>query len=96
MLLTDPVVEVIRRELRRVSPDVRIDLEQIREVLSNEVIKREVVEGEKAEETKREIARSAGKALRTVAPRSDGTSPGQAVPDLSPPAPCDGQASPQN
>jgi hypothetical protein len=30
MLQTEPVLEVIRRELRRVSPDVRIDIEQIK------------------------------------------------------------------
>src|SRR5690606_26565154 len=42
MLQTDPVLDVIRRELRRISPDVRIDSDQIRDVLVNEVIKREV------------------------------------------------------
>jgi hypothetical protein len=42
MLLTDPVLEVIRRELRRVSPGVRIDIEQIGAVLSSEVIKRRI------------------------------------------------------
>ena len=41
MLQTEPVLDVIRRELRRVSPDVRIDSEQIKSVLINEVIKRE-------------------------------------------------------
>lgn len=66
MVLSDTVVDVIRRELRRVSPDVRIDGEQIRGVLVNEVLKREVVEGEKAEEAKKKIARSAGNSLRAV------------------------------
>lgn len=66
MLLTGSVVDVVRRELRRVSPDVKIDSDQIREVLINEVIKREVTEGEKAEEARKKIARAAGKALRTA------------------------------
>lgn len=65
MVLADPVVEVIRRELRRLSPDVKIEIDQIRAVLANEVIKREVVEGEKADEARRKIARSAGKPLRS-------------------------------
>jgi hypothetical protein len=64
MLQTDPVVDVIRRELRRVSPDVKIDVEQIRRVLVDEVIKREVLDGEKAEEARKKISRSAAKALR--------------------------------
>jgi hypothetical protein len=64
MVLTDPVVDVIRRELRRVSPDVKIDPEQIRGVLANEVIKREVMEGDKADEAKKKIAKAAKKPLR--------------------------------
>lgn len=64
MLQTDPVLEVVRRELRRLSPNVRIETSQIKEVLVNEVIKREVVEGEKAEVARKKVARSAGKPLR--------------------------------
>jgi Type I restriction enzyme R protein N terminus (HSDR_N) len=64
MLQTDTVLDVIRRELRRVSPDVKIDTDQIRSVLVAEVIKREVLEGEKAEEARKKVARAANKALR--------------------------------
>ncbi len=64
MLQTDPVLEVIRRELRRISPDVRIDVDQIKSVLLNEVIKREVIEGDKADEARKKIAKAAVKALR--------------------------------
>jgi hypothetical protein len=66
MLLTDAVLDVIRRELRRVSPDVKIDSEQIKAVLTGEVIKREVLEGEKAEEARKKIHRAASKALRAI------------------------------
>ena len=44
------MIEVIRRELRRVSPGVRIEAEQVRLVLAAEVLKREVMEGGKADE----------------------------------------------
>ena len=67
MVLSEPVLEVIRRELRRVSPDVRIEIDQIRHVLSSEVLKREVMEGEKADEATKKIARAANKALRAKA-----------------------------
>lgn len=66
MLETDPVLEVIRRELRKMSPDVRIDIEQIKQVLVSEVIKRDVLEGEKAEEARKKISRSAAKAQRAA------------------------------
>ena len=57
MLQTDPVLEVVRRELRRLTPNVRIETGQIKEVLVNEVIKREVVQGEKAEVARKKVAR---------------------------------------
>ena len=65
LVVSSPVLEVLRRELRRISPDVKIDLNQIKLVLTSEVLKREVVESEKTEEARRKIARTAGKLLRT-------------------------------
>lgn len=88
MVLSDPVVDVIRRELRRVSPDVRIESEQIRDVLSSEVLKREVMEGDKAEEARKKIARAASKALRAKAAKQKGDddSDGEVkLPPISPP-----------
>ncbi|MEN1956549.1 type I restriction enzyme HsdR N-terminal domain-containing protein [Luteimonas changyuni] len=64
MVQSDVVVDVIRRELRRLSPDVKIESEQIRDVLINEVLKREVSEGDKALEARKRIAKVASKALR--------------------------------
>lgn len=71
MLQTDPVLDVIRRELRRVSPDVRIDAEQIKEVLVSEVIKREVLEGDKADEARKKIGKSANKSLRASSAKQE-------------------------
>ena len=67
MVLSDPVLDVIRKELRRVSPDVKIDVEQIRGVLSGEVLKREVMEGEKADEARKKVARITNKARAKAA-----------------------------
>ncbi len=46
-LMSDSVLGAIRKELKRVSPDVRIEADQISTVLEYEVIKREVLEDEK-------------------------------------------------
>jgi len=67
LVLSEPVLEVIRRELRRVSPDVKIELEQIKNVFWNEVLKREVIDGEQANMARKKIARAASKSLRKVA-----------------------------
>ena len=67
LVVSNPVLSVIRRELRCISPNVRIDIEQIKSVLVNDVLKREVVESEKAEEARKKINRAAGKLLRASA-----------------------------
>jgi hypothetical protein len=67
MVLTDPVLDIIRRELRRMSPDVRIDTEQIHDVLVQEVLKRDVIEGDKADEARKKVARAANKVLKAKA-----------------------------
>jgi len=64
MVISPPVLEVIRRELRRLSPDVKIGIEQIKSALVQDVLKREVVEGEQAEEARKKISRVASKLLR--------------------------------
>lgn len=63
VLLSDAVLDTVRRELRRVS-DARVELDELRDALKTEVIKREVLEGEKAESARRKVTKSAGKMLR--------------------------------
>lgn len=78
VLLTDPVLDVVRRELKRLSPDVRIDTELIRRALADEVIKRDVMEGDRADDAKKKIARAAKKPLRAAPPRAPDDSPAHA------------------
>ena len=75
IILTDPVLDVIRRELRRVFPDVKIESEQIRDVLLQEVIKREVVEGEKAEVARKRIKKTAERPLRVRSAKNNDDAP---------------------
>lgn len=63
VILSDAVVDTVRRELRRVS-DAKIELDELREALKQEVIKREVIEGEKADGARKKVAKAAGKMLR--------------------------------
>ena len=64
LILSDTILHTIRRELKRLSPDVRISVEEIREALVQEVIKRDVTDGEKAPEAQKLVARAANKAMR--------------------------------
>lgn len=64
VITSDAVVEVIRRELRRVSPDVKVDVDELRAALTNDVLKRDVLEGEKFDAARKKVARSVGNMLR--------------------------------
>ena len=64
VLQSEAVISVVRRELRRLSPDVRIEQSEIQDVLLNEVLKREVVEGDVASEARKRLARSVAKRLK--------------------------------
>src|SRR3954454_16375269 len=48
IVLSDAVLESARRELRRLS-DVKLEIDELRDALHQEVIKREVLEGDKAD-----------------------------------------------
>ena len=63
-ILSDRILDKIRTELRRVSRDVQIDVEDIRRVVETDVIKRELLEGERAAEAKKTVAKAANVALR--------------------------------
>jgi Type I restriction enzyme R protein N terminus (HSDR_N) len=71
VVLSDAVLETVRRELRRLS-DAKIEIEELREALKSEVIKREVIEGEKAEGARKKVTRSAGKMLRVRKGKDEG------------------------
>ena len=79
MIQTDPVLDVVRRELRRLSPDVRIDNDQIRAVLIGEVLKREVIEGDKADEARKKVARTAAKLAKARAAKTESSGTSQAT-----------------
>lgn len=78
LVLSEPVLEVIRRELKRVSPGVKVQLDEIRTALIEEVLKREVVDGEKATEARKKVQRALSKSLRT---RQEKGSPDESVPE---------------
>jgi hypothetical protein len=63
VLLSEAVLETVRRELRRLS-DAKLEIEELRDALQQEVIKREVLEGDKADSARRRVSKAASKMLR--------------------------------
>jgi predicted type IV restriction endonuclease len=68
--------------LRRLSPDVRVDADDVRRVLENEVVKRDALEGERAVAARRSVTRAANKALRQTRETAIAQMP-EAVPPTS-------------
>ncbi len=48
LILSDPVISVIRRELKKLADGIRIDADEIEHLVRKEVLKREIVDGEDA------------------------------------------------
>jgi len=55
LILTDSVLSVLRRELRKLSDGMKIELDEIKQMVQSEVLKRDVVEGEEAETTQSQL-----------------------------------------
>jgi len=58
VLLTDVILDAIRKHVKKITPNAKLEIDDIKEVLSNEVVKREIYEGEKAEDAKKKIAKA--------------------------------------
>lgn len=58
VILGESVVGVVRREMRRLFPDLKIDPESIVDLLNNEILKREVLDGEKVKDAQQRIRKA--------------------------------------
>ena len=75
LLLHETLLGALRREIRRLSPDVKIAREDIADILRNEVLKRETIEGEKAENAASEVKRLTRRRQRQLAAADKAESP---------------------
>lgn len=64
IVLSEPVTSVIRRELRRIFPDLKVGQEALAQLIEAEVLKREVIEGDKAKEAATRIRKAQAKIER--------------------------------
>jgi hypothetical protein len=71
ILLTEPVVSAVRRELRKLFPETKVDSEQITDILNNDILKREVIEGDKVKETQQKIKKITAKLAKQAEKKID-------------------------
>ena len=72
IIISDPVITVIRRELRKISSGIKVTEEEIVNLLNSEVLKRDVVQGESAEDAIKRVKKALKKKTqKTVAKKTE-------------------------
>ena len=91
MLLSEPMLQALRREVRRLGQGVRVEVDELRGVLETEVLKRDVFDGDDAKQAADFVRRANRAADRAKAKATGATaSPASANPGDPPPlAPAD-------
>jgi len=64
ILMSEVILKVVRRELRKMAPRMKIGLQEIKGMLASEIIKRDIVEGEDIKSAKRKVTRAKKKAAK--------------------------------
>ena len=92
ILQSDGVISVVRRELKRITPGVKVSVDEIRDLMPD-ILKRDVLEGEKAAAAVRSLKSAAKRSLRAkrskpkpapsvpVSPNPESEHSGGAVPE---------------
>jgi hypothetical protein len=73
ILRSEPVVSIVRREFRRLFPDIKVGNEALTTLIESEVIKREALEGDKAKEANSRIRKAIGKLERAKKKEAEAT-----------------------
>lgn len=63
ILLTDPILDTVRKSLRKLSPDAKVSNDEILHIITDEIIKRDVLDDERTADAKKKVA----KAMKPVA-----------------------------
>jgi len=64
LVLSEPVLTVVRKELRKITPGLKVDVAEVEDILRTEVIKREVIEGDTASKAQSKVKRAMNKAQK--------------------------------
>lgn len=70
ILQSDSGLNMIRRELRRVSPGIKVDTDEINSILTSDVLKRDVVEGDPMKEAHHQVKKASSRKLAKRKSRS--------------------------
>lgn len=55
LMVNSPVIDCMKRELRKMNPGIKVEIPEIEDILKNEVIKRNIIEDDKASEALKRV-----------------------------------------
>lgn len=58
ILLTDTAIDALRKQIKRVYPDIKVDNDELYALVLNDILKRDVVEGDAAVEAKKSVQKA--------------------------------------
>ncbi|MBE9516168.1 MAG: type I restriction enzyme HsdR N-terminal domain-containing protein [Proteobacteria bacterium] len=67
LLLTDSVTNIVRRELRKLKPGTKVDIDEIQNLIKSEVLKREILESDAGSEANKQVTKFMKKQERAKA-----------------------------
>ena len=67
VILSDPIVNIIRREIKKIADGIKVTNEEIEEIIRTETLKREVVDGDAAKEAEKRVKKSLQKIIKKAA-----------------------------
>lgn len=73
IMLTDSAVEVVKKQIRRVYPEIKIDNDELYAMISSEIFKRDVIEGDAAIEAKKAVQKAEKKIAAAKAKKESTT-----------------------
>ena len=63
-MITEPVLKVVSRELKRAAPGIRIDVRDLEDIIVHEVVKRDVMDSPEVQDAIKRIKKAGGRKLR--------------------------------
>lgn len=76
---TEPVITAIRKELKKLFPDLKTEHDSIADIVMNDVMKREVLEGDKVKDAQARIKKATSKLNKAKTTPKAATAPAQPI-----------------
>lgn len=71
ILMADPVLDTVRKTLRKLSADLKISNDEIQHIITDEIIKRDVLDDDRAADAKKKVAKALKPAAKPAKATAD-------------------------